>query len=424
YLQLKEIKEKQNCNDIKYIKTLDRNDLNIFSEKLPFKYTNSQKEVISTIFNDFLLDKASNTILIGDVSSGKTIVALSLCFCMIKQGYKVVFMVPTEILANQIELEMNKYLDCALVLKLTSSTSKIHKKTLLKKLKSDKPYIVVGTHALIEDDVTFNNLGLIVIDEQQRFGVIHRQKMIDKSVIAEVLYLTATPIPRSLSHALFGITQTKHLTEKPLKSTVKTTITKSFEKVITLIKNHVENKRQVFVITPLVEKNDDTDLFDAINVKKELQKVFIDFNVGIITGNMKSKIKQKVMNEVNEKKIDILVATSILEVGIDVKNATCIVVLNAERFGLSQLHQLRGRIGRNKYSNECMLYSDSKNTTSVTRLSNMLKYDNGYELAKMDLQSRGSGDVLGIKQSGNPDFKIFNIMFDMDIVEEVIKNNS
>ncbi|MBS3741465.1 MAG: ATP-dependent DNA helicase RecG [Candidatus Cloacimonetes bacterium] len=392
--------------------------------KLPFALTFAQKKVIREIVDDMKSPYQMNRLLQGDVGSGKTIVAIFAMLLAVENGFQAAIMAPTEILAQQHYLSLKDYLknfDVKLSLLLGGNYK--DKKKILKNIKSGKCDIIVGTHSLIQKNVEFDSLGLIVIDEQHRFGVMQRKTLIQKGQTPDKLVMSATPIPRSLALTIYGDLEVSVIDElPPNRKTVYTNWINSDkrEEVIDFLQKKIEEGRQVFIVCPLVEESEKSDLKAATSTYKKLkQGTFSEFEVDLLHGKMKNEKKDKIMHEFSRGNIDVLVATTVIEVGIDVPNATIMMIEHAERFGLSQLHQLRGRVGRGKYKSYCVLVAyEPISETGLKRLNTMRKTNDGFEIAEVDLEIRGPGEFFGTEQSGIPHFKIANIIRDKEILEE------
>ena len=398
--------------------------------KLPFDLTSSQKRVLSEIERDMRSSRPMNRLLQGDVGSGKTIVAVLSILKAVESGYQAVLMAPTEILAEQhltSVLEYVKKMGLRVVF-LKSALSKSEKNTYYKALMSGEAQIAVGTHALIQDKVDFKNLGLVVIDEQHRFGVMQRAELMSKGLNPDVLVMTATPIPRTLALTVYGDLDVSVLDELPpgrkeIKTKVYYDLKGSRERAYGIVRKEIEKGRQAYVVYPMIEESENPDFKDlkyATQMAEELQNdVFPDFRVGLLHGKMKTDEKEAVMKRFTSHHLDILVATTVIEVGVDVSNATVMVVENAERFGLTQLHQLRGRIGRGSYNSYCVLISSFKRSEDAEkRLMIMEETSDGFKIAEADLMIRGPGDFLGTKQSGLPQFIFANLIRDSRILGE------
>jgi ATP-dependent DNA helicase RecG len=377
-----------------------------------------------------LSDRPMNRLLQGDVGSGKTIVALLSILKAVESGYQAVLMVPTEILAEQhlaSVLEYVKGMGLRVVF-LKSSLSKSEKNIYYKAIMSGEAQIAVGTHALIQDKVDFKNLGLVVIDEQHRFGVMQRARLMSKGKNPDVLVMTATPIPRTLALTVYGDLDVSVLDELPpgrkkIKTKVYYDQKGSRERAYSIVRKEIEKGRQAYVVYPMIEESESPDFKDlkyATQMAEEFQNdVFPDFRVGLLHGKMKTDEKEAVMKRFISHHLDILVATTVIEVGVDVPNVTVMVVENAERFGLTQLHQLRGRIGRGGHDSYCILISSFKRSEDAEkRLMIMEETSDGFKIAESDLIIRGPGDFLGTKQSGLPQFRFANLIRDSRILGE------
>ncbi len=399
-------------------------------KKLPFELTGAQRRVISEIERDMCSPKPMNRLLQGDVGSGKTIVALFSILKAVESGYQAVLMAPTEILAEQHLASVLQYVQGLglRVVFLKSSLSKAEKNAYYKAIMSGEAQIAVGTHALIQDKVDFKNLGLVVIDEQHRFGVMQRAKLMSKGTNPEVLVMTATPIPRTLALTVYGDLDLSVLDELPTgRKKIKTKVyydqKGSREKAYSLVRAEIEQGRQAYVVYPMIEESENPDFKNlkyATQMAEELQnEIFPDFKVGLLHGRMKPDEKEAIMRRFISGHVNILVSTTVIEVGVDVPNATVMVVENAERFGLTQLHQLRGRIGRGEHDSHCILISSFKRSEDAAkRLSIMEGTSDGFKIAEADLMIRGPGDFLGTKQSGLPEFQFANLIRDSRILSE------
>jgi ATP-dependent DNA helicase RecG len=399
-------------------------------ESLPFQLTGAQSRVLSEVENDMRNGSPMNRLLQGDVGSGKTIVALLSMLKAVECGYQAALMAPTEILAEQHLRSILHYLkELRLrVVLLKSALSKKEKDVYSEAIKSGEAQIVVGTHALIEEGVGFKNLGFVVIDEQHRFGVIQRAKLRSKGNSPDVLVMTATPIPRTLAMTVYGDLDVSVLDElPPHRKEIKTMVLYEEKggraKAYDIVRGEVKKGRQVYVVYPLIEESESPDFKDlkhATQMAEELQNdIFPELRIGLLHGKMKSEEKDEIMRRFISHEIDILVSTTVIEVGVDVPNATVMVVENAERFGLSQLHQLRGRVGRGAHESICILISGFKRTEDAKRrLSILEKTSDGFKIAEADLMLRGPGDFLGTKQSGLPEFRFADLIRDGRILVE------
>jgi ATP-dependent DNA helicase RecG len=399
--------------------------LNKLKSILPFKLTAAQERVVDELLDDLKRSYPMNRLLQGDVGSGKTIVALIASLLVIENGYQSAFMAPTEILAEQHYSTIASIVD-QLGLKvalLTSSLKRSEKNRICREIEDGKVDIIIGTHALIQESVQFNKLGLAIIDEQHRFGVMQRAMLKKKGVNPDVLVMTATPIPRTLGLTVYGDLDSSVIDQMPPgRLPVKTRLyhEKDREKVYQKIRREIENKRQVFIIYPLVEESEKLDLMNATQMAEHLQKdIFPDYKVGLLHGRMDGSEKEKIMTDFHSRIIDLLVSTTVIEVGIDIPNASLMVVEHAERFGLSQLHQLRGRVGRGEHPSQCILLAQYKKSDDARRrLKIMEETNDGFKIAEEDFAIRGPGEFLGTRQSGIPDFRIANILRDVKILSE------
>ena len=394
-----------------------------FLKIIPFELTNAQKKVVAQIKNDLSSNIVMNRLVQGDVGSGKTMVAAITMYLAVKNGYQAALMAPTTILANQHYLELSNYfkkLNINVEI-ITSTNTKRQKEKIIERLKNNEIDILIGTHSIIEDNVEFNNLGLVVTDEQHRFGVKQRMKLSGKGNVVDTLVMTATPIPRSLAIVLYGDLDISIIDElppgrKPVETYV---VNDNYNmRVNNFLKKQMNEGRQVYIVCPLVEENEDLDLNSVEKLYEEYKREFSDYSVGILHGKMKNKQKDEIMNEFKDNKINMLISTTVIEVGISVSNATVMVIENADRFGLAALHQLRGRVGRGSAASYCILKSNNKSAISRQRLDIMRKSNDGFLIAKKDLELRGPGDFFGIRQSGMPEFKLANLLTDTKILEK------
>ena len=398
--------------------------LDRFIEALPFQLTNAQKKVIKEIKSDMENAQAMNRLLQGDVGSGKTIVGAVALLCAIQSGYQGALMVPTEILAEQHTYNLSELLEPLglKVVLLKSDLSKSERDEALAAIADGSAHIVVGTHALIQEGVEFHQLGLVIIDEQHRFGVMQRATLRDKGTTPDVLVMTATPIPRTLALTIYGDLNVSVIDEMPpgrQKITTRWVKEKDREKLYAQIEKEAQRGRQAYIVYPLVEESEKLEEIKAATEMADhfQTNVFPHLRVGLLHGRMRSAEKQDVMGRFKSREIDILVSTTVIEVGIDVPNATLMVIENAERFGLSQMHQLRGRVGRGTHKSSCHLISGPMTDDGVRRVRAMTRTNDGFELAEADLEIRGPGEFFGTRQSGLPDFKIANILRDTSLLE-------
>lgn len=393
-----------------------------FIDSLPFELTGGQKRAVNEILNDLNSDKPMARLLQGDVGSGKTVVACIMLLAGVENGYQGAIMAPTEILAQQHYNNLVNWLTplgLSVGLFLGSQSKKVREK-FQTDLRNGQTNIAVGTHALIQDTTDFYNLGAIVVDEQHRFGVKQRNVLKKKSQNPQILTMTATPIPRTLALTVHGDLDLTIIDEMPKgRLPIKTYLTSSHKSVYDLIKREVETGRQAYVVYPLIEESETLSAKAAtIEAEKLQNEVFPQFKIGLLHGKLKNDEKEQVMANFKNKKYDILVATTVVEVGVDVPNATVMVIENAERFGLSQLHQLRGRVGRNSLQSYCVLVSSSRSQETRERLGIMTQTNDGFVIAEKDLQLRGPGEFLGTRQSGLPDLIISDIVRDAEILEK------
>ncbi|WP_373430036.1 ATP-dependent DNA helicase RecG [Paenibacillus sp. GD4] len=394
-----------------------------FVRALPFKLTDSQKTVLAEILHDLQQPYCMNRLLQGDVGAGKTVVAAAALFAAVKAGYQGALMVPTEILAEQHKRSLERLYEPygIQVALLTGSLTDRQRRDVLGALQMGMIDVVVGTHALIQEDVFFRKLGLVVTDEQHRFGVNQRSILRRKGMNPDVLTMTATPIPRTLAITAFGDMDVSTLKElpkgrKPIKTYAVTHA--MLERVLGFIRREVDQGRQAYIICPLIEESEKLDVQNAIDVHAQLQHEFPGFRVGLLHGRMAPAEKDAVMREFSEGRVQVLVSTTVIEVGVDVPNSTLMVVYDADRFGLSQLHQLRGRVGRGEHQSYCVLIADPKNEVGKERMKAMTDTNDGFEIARRDLELRGPGDFFGTKQSGMPEFRIADMVTDFEVMEQ------
>ena len=396
---------------------------------LPFQLTAAQRRVLSEIKEDLIAPHPMHRLVQGDVGSGKTIVALMAALVAVENDYQVAIMAPTELLAEQHYLTIHGWCEqVGVKAVLVTSASLRGKKGAepLAEISEGRAQIVIGTHAVIQERVEFHRLGLGIIDEQHRFGVLQRGLLKKKGRNPDILVMTATPIPRTLAMTVFGDLSLSVIDELPPGRTPIETIIRSEtqrEQVYRLIRDEIAAGRQAYVVYPLVEESEKSELKAATQMEEQLRReVFPDLRIGLLHGRLKPEEKEAVMRSFKEREMDILVATTVIEVGIDVPNATIMLVEHAERFGLSQLHQLRGRVGRGSARSRCILLAGPKRTEEARRrLQVMVETGDGFLIAEADLKIRGPGDFLGVRQAGLPDFRVGNILRDGRILEEARK---
>lgn len=395
-----------------------------FIKALPFELTNAQKKALTDCISDMKSTTPMNRLIQGDVGSGKTAVAACLLYVAAKNGIQGAFMAPTEILANQHFESLSNLMkasDIKIELLTGSSTAK-KKKELKQRLKSGETDIIIGTHALLTDDVEFSRLGLVITDEQHRFGVRQRGSLSFKGAEPHTLVMSATPIPRTLSLIIYGdldLTVIDELPKGRQKISTYAVDSSYHERIYNFIKKHLDMKLQAYIVCPLVEESDTSEMTAATEYAKNLaENQFKNYRVGLLHGKMKPKEKEKVMADFLKGDIQLLVSTTVIEVGVDVPNSVIMVIENAERFGLSQLHQLRGRVGRGKNKSYCVLISDAEGETAKSRLDIMCRTNDGFAIADKDLELRGPGDFFGSRQHGLPELKIADFTKNMDIVRQ------
>ncbi len=402
-------------------------DLTEFENNLSFSLTGAQKRAVNEALADMSSGKPMNRLIQGDVGSGKTAAAAALMYAASKNGFQSALMAPTEILAEQhyqtlCRMTENLGIRCGL---LTGSMSKKEKNSVKSALKIGEIDVIAGTHALISDDVEFNNLGLVITDEQHRFGVAQRGKLSAKGKNPHTLVMSATPIPRTLGLIIYGDLDISIIDEYPKgRQKIETYCvdTSYRQRIYRYIKKFLDEGRQGYIVCPLVEENETLDVTPAVEYYEALShNEFKDYKLGLLHGKMKPKDKDTLMRSFAAGEIDLLIATTVIEVGIDVPNAVIMVVENAERFGLSQLHQLRGRIGRGRYESTCIMISDSKSPDTVNRLKVIKSTNDGFKIADADLELRGPGDFLGDRQHGLPDMKIADLFSDRQVLHNAGK---
>ncbi|MGJ7910645.1 ATP-dependent DNA helicase RecG [Neobacillus sp. LXY-1] len=394
-----------------------------FIDKLPFPLTDAQKRVVNEILKDLKSPYRMNRLLQGDVGSGKTVVAAIALYASVTAGFQGALMVPTEILAEQHAESLKHLLEpfgiiCEL---LTSSVKGKRRKEILQQLMEGHVHVLIGTHALIQDEVSFQKLGLCITDEQHRFGVEQRRILREKGENPDVLFMTATPIPRTLAITVFGEMDVSIIDEMPAgRKTIETYWAKPemLERVLAFVEKELVKGHQAYVICPLIEESEKLDVQNAIDVHTTLSHYFQNrFKVGLMHGRLSSDDKDAVMKEFSSNEVQILVSTTVVEVGVNVPNATMMVIYDAERFGLSQLHQLRGRVGRGSDQSYCILLASPKSEVGQERMKIMTETNDGFVLSEKDLEIRGPGDFFGKKQSGIPEFKIADMVHDYRALE-------
>lgn len=403
----------------------DNKLLKKFIAALPFELTSAQKKVVNEICSDMHHNVHMNRLLQGDVGSGKTVVAAIALYAAVTANFQAALMAPTEILAQQHAEKLDQLFsdfDVTVALLTGATAGKVKlRRELLKHLSDGKINIVVGTHALIQNDVVFKSLGLVVTDEQHRFGVNQRQKFKEKGHLPDVLAMTATPIPRTLAITMYGEMDVSTITELPQGRLPIETVwlrEKQLGEALAFLKKELSLGSQAYVISPLIEESEMMDLKNAEEIFTKLKKKFEpQYHVGLLHGRMKGSEKNEIMTAFKGKKIDVLVSTTVIEVGVDVPNATMMLILDADRFGLAQLHQLRGRVGRGKKKSYCFLIADPKNDYGVSRMKVMAETNDGFVIAQKDLELRGQGDILGSKQAGAPEFKVGDPVADLRILQ-------
>ncbi len=393
-----------------------------FIKSLPYELTNAQKKAVFDAVCDMNKAQPMNRLLQGDVGSGKTAVAAALMYSCAKNGFQCALMAPTEVLASQHYSSISSLMAGSglKIVLLSGSATKKQKQNIGDMLKNGEIDIAIGTHALIQSGVEFKSLGLVITDEQHRFGVKQRAALEQKGTHPHVYVMSATPIPRTLAMMIYGDLDISVLDELPKgRQPIETyCVNSSFNKrVYNYIKKHLNEGRQGYIVCPLIDEDDESELSSAVSFYKKLSSgEFSDYKVGLLTGRMKNDEKNAVMSAFQRGDIQLLISTTVIEVGVDVPNAVIMVIENAERFGLSALHQLRGRVGRGKYKSTCILISDSDNETSKKRLKIMCDTQDGFKIADEDLKMRGPGDFFGSRQHGLPEFKIADILSDMKVL--------
>lgn len=408
----------QNIRKDKEPKNIDINKINEFKKLLPFSLTTDQDNAYNEIVQDMSSNKKMNRLLLGDVGSGKTVVAVGAIYANFIAGFESTLMAPTEVLATQHYFSIKKILDKfnVAVELITGSMSKKEKEAIYKRVQNKEIDLLIGTHSLLNDNIIFNNLGLVITDEQHRFGVHQRFTLEDKSKCPDILYLSATPIPRTYAMTIYGDLDISYIKTKPTgRKDIITKVKKNsdIKEVLGLMLEQIKLGHQIYVVSPLVEEDESLNLTSINLLKEKLSLAFKNlFRIEIIHGKMKTSEKESIMNDFKNNQIKILIATTVIEVGIDVSNATMMVIFNAERFGLATLHQLRGRVGRSDLQSYCYLISDSDND----RLKVMEESNDGFYISQKDFEMRGHGDLFGVKQHGDMSFKLANLKNDYNIL--------
>ena len=413
---LKYLKDKTTTS---YIKTFDSSKLDNLISSLPFTLTDSQVNAVEDIKNDFNSPKHMNRLILGDVGSGKTIISFLALYMNYLSGYQGVLMAPTEILIKQHYENIKKILTDVNIEILTGSTTKKDRDKIIENLKNGQIDILLSTHSVLNDDVVFKNIGLVVTDEQHRFGVNQRKNLQNKGENVDVLYMSATPIPRTLALTIFKDMDITEIKTKPLNRKPKITKlykTSEIKEVLYEMLGEIKKGHQIYVVSPLIENEEENTKLASVNYLYEKINVALNGKVpiGVLHGKLKNEEKEKIMNDFKSNKTKILISTTIIEIGVDVSNATMIVIFNAERFGLATLHQLRGRIGRNDIESKCILISDY----DTPRLKILEESEDGFYISEKDFELRGAGDLFGVKQSGDMVFKIANLNKDFKILKK------
>ena len=393
--------------------------LEFITNKFPFEFTEGQKGAVNQIFADLTGEKMMNRLIQGDVGSGKTAVSTCAVFIAVKSGYQVAFLAPTEVLARQNHAVISKIFADYNVALLTGSNTAKEKKEIKSNLKDGKINIIVGTHALIQDDVEFKKLSLCICDEQQRFGVAQRSSLVNKGVACDVLVMSATPIPRTLSLIFYGDLDITTISDKPKERIeIQTNIvpTEKYLDMLGFIEREISAGNQAYFVCPKIEGDEEGEVISVTELFDDLNKKLPNVKLGLMHGKMKEKDKNQVIDDFKEKRIDALVSTTVIEVGVDVKDASVMVIYNAERFGLSQLHQLRGRVGRSNIKSYCFLLTSKKDGESIERLNILKKHSDGFKISEYDYKLRGAGDFMGNRQSG----KILNDLGSLNYSTEAI----
>ena len=399
-------------------RNVDKSLVEEFINNLPFKLTPDQSKCVDKIYEDLTSPNRMNRLVQGDVGSGKTIVAIIALYINYLSGYQGALMAPTEVLAYQHLINLkNIFKDYNINIELLTGSLKVsEKKNIYKRLQNKEIDIIIGTHALISEDVNYNNLGLVITDEQHRFGVNQRSNLKNKGITPDILYLSATPIPRTYALTIYGDMDVSSIKTMPSGRKEVITSLKSndqIKEVLELMYQEIKLKHQIYVIAPLIEESDKIDLENVNKLEEKMTSAFGKVcKIGVMYGKMEKQQKDKVMESFKNGDITILISTTVIEVGVDVKNATMMVIFDAYRFGLSQLHQLRGRVGRNSLQSYCVLISDKE----AERLNIMTKTTDGFKISEEDFKLRGSGDLFGVRQSGDMNFRLADFKTDFNIL--------
>ena len=421
------LKQKNQHLHVGYEQKLDQEKVDQFIKRLPFTLTYAQMRSLQEILQDMQAPIQMNRLLQGDVGSGKTVVAAICLFATITAGRQGALMVPTEILAEQHYDSIRKIMDKNINISLlTSSIKGKQRQEILSAIKNNDIQLIIGTHSLIQEEVVFNHLGLAIIDEQHRFGVEQRKTLREKGLQPDVLFMTATPIPRTLAITAFGDMDVSVIDQLPTgRKTIETYWVKEnmLERILEFIRKRIAAGEQAYIISPLIEESEVFDYQNAVELFHKLQDYYSnDIHIGLLHGKLANEEKEKVMKEFLDNTIQLLVATTVVEVGVNVPNASIMVIYDAERFGLSQLHQLRGRVGRGDKQSYCILIADPKGEIGKERMRIMTETTDGFRLAEEDLKLRGPGDFFGKKQSGLPEFKIADLIHDYRALEVARKD--
>ena len=412
------MKETNKENKTGYVRNIDPEEVNDFIRSLPFELTSDQDKAVLDIYNDMTSSKRMNRMIEGDVGSGKTIVSIIASYINFLAKHQTALMAPTEVLAYQHYETIKNILSSTnmRIELLVGSMKKSQKDEIAAKLSEGKIDLIIGTHALLSDNVSFKDLRLVITDEQHRFGVNQRANLKNKGILPDTLYMSATPIPRTFALTIYGdmdisIIKTKPKGRKEIKTIIKSE--KELVSVYEMMKNEIDNSHQVYVVSPLIEDGDSVDLTDVNEIKRNIELYFNKkVKSSIMHGKLSKNDKEKIMQDFKDGKTDILISTTVIEVGVDVKNATLMVIYDANRFGLATLHQLRGRVGRNEYDSKCVLIGESNNP----RLKVLEESNDGFYITEKDYEMRGEGDLFGVKQSGDMQFKIASLHEDMKIL--------